>query len=142
RDAELRARRGQQPLPVADVRRQQNDRAPLASEALDQIAVLDRDALRELVRARAVAPERLGERLAQIDERLPQQLRALLVRLLGKRIGKVPRGEVAMPAQHVERDEVREMAECVKHRQRQSREKLEDVTHGMNTPAWERARGA
>ena len=116
------------------------DGPALADESLDELRILDRNALRQLLGRRAIAPERFRERLPQIDERLTQQRRALVRRLFRKRIGEVSRGELAVPAQHVERDEIGETPEAVEHRQRQAREKLEGMTH-TNAPAWKRAQG-
>ena len=53
----------------------------------------------------------------------------------------VARRKLAMPAQHMESDEIGELPQAVQHRQRQTREKLEGMTH-TNAPAWKRAQGS
>ena len=77
RYAEVRPAARKQPLPVADVRGEQDDRTALCHEARDQLRVVDDQALLELLGTCAPAPEQLDEHFAHVAIRLLQDDSAL-----------------------------------------------------------------
>ena len=130
RNAEMRAGAQEQPLPVADMRGEQQHGLAGVRVVTDEFRILHHDAPPEFLRAGAIAPQRLDQPVAQVAVHLPRRSRwrsaGALVR---KRARDVFLHALAPPAHDAERDEVHEPAPRIDHRQRKVRQRLEQEFH-------------
>jgi len=130
-DREVRARREQQPFPIAVVRSQEDDRLAAVDRAANEIRIGELDARLELLGARTEAPERLDDRVGEVAIALAQQRCTPLGRFLGKRVRDVALGAVPPPSHDMKRNEVGDVPDRIEDRQRDVRERLQEKPHEL-----------
>ena len=119
----------QQPLPIAVVSGQQNDRLARVDATLHDLGILHRDAAPDRLRARAESPERFDQRVGQVPVRAPNDRRALVVALVRERVGDVALAIVAAPAHHVIGDEVDQRTPRIEQAERHAGQQAQHEFH-------------